>query len=87
MSRLVKGGAVAQAMNSRASSPPKASTAADQVRRVVALGEVYAEDEHLAAEGADLLLQFLELLPVASPEGDVGAFASEGSRGGGPVGS
>jgi hypothetical protein len=28
---------------------------------------VYAEDQRLAAELADLLLQFLELLPVAPP--------------------
>jgi hypothetical protein len=39
----------------------------DQVRRVVALGEEYAEDQRLAAERADLLLQFLELLPRSRP--------------------
>ena len=55
--------------------------------RVVALREVHANDERVAAVRPDLLFKFLEPLSVAPPEGDVGALASERSRGGGAVGT
>jgi hypothetical protein len=49
---------------------------------VVALREVHANDECVAAVRPDLPFKFLEPLSVAPPEGDVGALASERSRGG-----
>jgi hypothetical protein len=52
---------------------------------MVALGEVHADNQRPAAVRPDFLLEFLEPLPVAPSEGNVGALASEGSRRGGSV--